>query len=103
MPCKYAIYHGRVPKLSIQNKCGFPPQPKELKLLPVEECIISPIIPFMSILELTVGRQQALKGSICHVPVDISPTVNKLPCNLEDTDSVHKNKVEKVIQKCSLF
>ena len=48
------------PQLSIQNKCGFPPQPKELKLFPVEEHIFSPIIPFMSILELPVGGQQAL-------------------------------------------
>ena len=58
----------------------------------------------MSILELPVGSQEALKGSMCHVPIDISPTVNKSPCNLEDTDTVSiKNKVEEVIQKCILF
>ena len=87
-PCKSAIYNGRIPKLSIKNNCGFPPQPDKLKLYPVEERIISPLMPFMTIIELPVGGQQALKGGICHVPVDISPTVNNLPCNQEDTETV---------------
>ena len=76
LPCKPAIYNGRMPKLSIKNNYGFPPQPDELKLYPVEEQIISPLMPFMTIIELPIGGQQALKGSICHVPVDMSPTVN---------------------------
>ena len=35
LPCKRAIYKGKVPRLSIKNKCGFPNLPEELKLHPV--------------------------------------------------------------------
>ena len=103
LPCKSAIYNGRIPKLSIKNNCGFPPQPDELKLYPVEERIISPLMPFMTIIELPVGGQQALKGSICHVPVDISPTVNSLPRNLEDTETVSVKIKRKKIYKGAVF
>ena len=51
IPCKTAIYKGNIPKLSIRNKCGFPAQLIELKLYPLEEQLISPIIPFMTIRE----------------------------------------------------
>ena len=103
LPCKSAIYNGRIPKLSIKNNCGFPPQPDELKLYPVEEQFISPLMPFMTIIELPVGGQQALKGSICHVPVDILPTVNSLPCNLEDTKRVSVKIKWKKIYKGAVF
>ena len=99
LPCKSAIYNGRIPKLSIKNNCGFPPPPDELNLYPVEERIISPLMPFMTIIELPVGGQQALKGSICHILVDISPTVNSLPHNLEDTETVSVKIKQKKIHK----
>ena len=103
VPCKSSIYNGSIPKLSIKNNCGFPPQPDELKLYPVEEQIISPLMPFMTIIELPVGGQQALKGSICHVPVDISPTVNSLPRNLEDIETVSVKIKQKKIYKGAVF
>ena len=43
---------------------------------------------FLILIELPVGGQQSLRGSICHVPVDISPAVNGLPHNAEDTETV---------------
>ena len=60
-------------------------------------------MPFMTIIELPVGGQQALKGSICHVPVDISPTVNSLPHNLEDTERVSVKIKQKKIYKGAVF
>ena len=57
----------------------------------------------MTIIELPVGGQQALKGSICHVPVDISPTVNSLPHNLEDTERVSVKIKQKKIYKGAVF
>ena len=77
-----------VPKLSIKNKSGFPSQPIELKLHPLEERLISPIIPFMTIRELPVGGQKLLHGNICHVPVDVSLTVNSSPHCLQDTENI---------------
>ena len=60
-------------------------------------------MPFMTIIELPVGGQQALKGSICHVSVDISPTVNNLPHNLEDTETVSVKIKWKKIHKGAVF
>ena len=60
-------------------------------------------MPFMTIIELPVGGQQALKGSICHVPVDISPTVNSLPRNVEDTETVSVKIKRKKIHKGAVF
>ena len=88
LPCKNAIYRGQVPRLSIRNKCGFPQQPPELLLFPLEERLISPIIPFMNVRECPVGDQKAIYGSICHVPVDVAPTVSSLPCNMQETDTI---------------
>ena len=88
LTCKKSIYRGQVPKLSIKNKCGFPIQPPELILFPLEERLISPIIPFMNVRECPVGGQKAIHGSICHVPVDVAPTVNSLPHALEENDTI---------------
>ena len=87
LPCKNAIYRGQVPRLSIRNKCGFPQQSPELLLFSLEERLISPIIPFMNVRERPVGRQKAIHGSICHVPVDVAPTVSSLPHNMQETDT----------------
>ena len=87
-PCKMAIYKGCVPKLSLKNESGFPEQPIELQLYHLEEVIIAPVIPFMTIRELLMDGQKSLKGNMCHIPVDISPTINTLPHTLEDTQTV---------------
>ena len=79
LPCKKAICKGQIPKLSLANNCGFPEKPIELDLHPLEEVIIAPIIPFMTIRELPMGGQKSLKGNVCHVPVEVFPTVNSLP------------------------
>ena len=41
----------------------------------------------MNVRECPVGGQKAIHGSICHVPVDVAPTVNSLPCDLEENDT----------------
>ena len=42
----------------------------------------------MNVRECPVGGQKAIHGSICHVPVDVAPTVNSLPCDLEEKDTI---------------
>ena len=41
----------------------------------------------MNVRECPVGGQKAIYGSICHVPVDVVPTVSSLPCNMQETDT----------------
>ena len=88
LPCKNAVYRGQVPRLSMRNKCSFPGQPPKLVLFPLEERLISPIIPFMNVRECPVGGQKAIYGSICHVPVVVALTLSSLPCNRQETDTI---------------
>ena len=42
----------------------------------------------MTIRELPMGGQKSLKGNMCHIAVDVSPTINTLPHTLEETQTV---------------
>ena len=42
----------------------------------------------MNVREHPVGGQKAIYGSICHVPVDVAPTVSSLPRNMQETDTM---------------
>ena len=77
-----------IPKSSVYNKLGFPTQPPELKLYPLEEQLIGPRIPFMRFRELKCGGQQLGHGNIVNVPVDIAPTNNTLPRNMINTEII---------------
>ena len=75
----------------------------ELDLHPLEEVIIAPIIPFMTIRELPMGGQRSLKGNVCHVPVEVSPTVNSLPRTLEETQTISVKLKRKKCYKTAVF
>ena len=42
----------------------------------------------MNVRECPVGGQKAIYGSICHVPVDVAPTISSLPRNMQETDTI---------------
>ena len=42
----------------------------------------------MNVRECPVDGQKAIYGSICHVPVDIAPTVSSLPRNMQETNTI---------------
>ena len=86
--CRNAIRKAMICKLSVYNKLGFPTQPLELKLYPLEKWLIAPRIQFMQFRELKCGGQQLVHGNILNVPVDIAPTVNTLTTNMNDTKTI---------------
>ena len=45
--CRNSVKEGKIPKLSIANKMGFPELPHQLKLYSMEERLIAPRIVFM--------------------------------------------------------
>ena len=53
--CRNAVKDGKIPKLSVQNKMGFPPIPPELNLHLMEERLISLRIVFMILRDHPVG------------------------------------------------
>ena len=49
------------------------------RLNPLEERLVSIRIPFMTLYKKGAGGQLEMKGSVVNVPVDVVPTLNKLP------------------------
>ena len=93
MTHKRDIYNDLVPKLSVANKIGFPEHPHELELYPLEESLVAPLLPFMTIHSLHVcghkaNGQKLIAGNVVHVPNDIASTVNSLPCTLDEMGTV---------------
>jgi hypothetical protein len=61
--CHSNLKVGKLPSCSKANKMTFPEKPEVLKnLTPLEERIISPIIPFMQVRELPSGGQLSIHG-----------------------------------------
>ena len=99
--CRNSIKQGKIPRLSLQNKMGFPKLPPQLKLFSMEERLIAPRIVFMLLRDHPVGRQTFVRGNFVNVPVDIAPTVNILPRSLNETETVTiKFKRKKQYKKC---
>ena len=67
---------------------GFPDKPKELELFSLEERLVSLRIPLMQIRELPSGGQFSVKGNVVNVPVDIQPTIQSLPRNIDETGTI---------------
>jgi hypothetical protein len=82
------IKENKIPRLSLANKMGFPDKPKELELFPLEERLVSLRIPFMQIRQLPSGGQFSVKGNVVNVPVDIQPTIQSLPRNIDESGTI---------------
>ena len=93
MTCKRDNYNDLVPKFSVANKIGFPECPLELELYSLEETLVAPLLPFMTIHSLpvcghTASGQKLIVGNVAHVPNDIASTVNSLPHTLDEMGTV---------------
>ena len=97
------IKEGNYPNLSFFNKMTFPVRPHELEHHQLEEILIALRIRFMQICELSRGGQLSVKGNVVNVPVDIQPTVNALPRQLDINVIVPMNLKKKLIYKKSDF
>ena len=86
--CRNSVKEGKIPKLSIKNKMGFPLLPPELQLYSMEERLIALRIVFMLLRDHSVGGQTFVRGNFVNVPVDIAPTVNTLPRCLNESEIV---------------
>ncbi|XP_069109182.1 uncharacterized protein [Argopecten irradians] len=82
--CLASLKKCKVPKLSVKNGMKWPDKPPELDLHPLEERLLALRIPFMQIRELPRGGQYSVKGNVVNVPIDIQPTINALPRQLDE-------------------
>ena len=101
--CKKYIYKGKVPKLSIENGCGFHNKPDILNLFCLEECFISPVMAFMLIHQLFPGGQFSLNGRICHLPIEKGKIVNTLPRNYSEFETIGVKLKHRLCYKNSVF
>ena len=89
--CRDSIKTGRIPKFSLENKMGFPPQPKELKLNGMEECFTAPRLTLFQMRDLPCGGQKSVRGNSVNLPIDIAHTVDMLPRTLDNTETIAIN------------
>ena len=106
--CKHDIYVDKIPKLSKANLVGFPDRPEELMLNQLEEMLIAPLLPFMTIRSLPVcgnvhHGQKQVSGSVVHVPNDIATTIQSLPRHLDEMGTVSVKLKRKKTYKSSVF
>ena len=73
---------------------SFPNKPSVLDLIPLEERLISPRIPFMQIRELPRGGQLSIHGNVVNVPSDVNSTVHTLPRLVSESDYPNKTQAE---------
>ncbi|XP_049522587.1 uncharacterized protein LOC125945065 [Dermacentor silvarum] len=79
--CRESLVNGRVPSMSVSFGYRYPPRPAHLPdLNTVEERLISPRLPFISIRRLTRGNGQfGIKGQVVNVPIGVPSVVECLP------------------------
>ena len=101
--CRESIKTGRVPKFSKENKMGFPPQPKELLLNGMEERFTAPRLTLFQMRDLPCGGQKSVRGNSVNLPIDIAPTVDMLPCTLDNTETIAINYKRRLCYKGCAF
>ncbi|XP_069136358.1 uncharacterized protein [Argopecten irradians] len=101
--CLVSLKEEKIPRLSRKNGMIWPIKPDVLQLHPLEERLISQRIPFMQIRELPRGGQLSAKGNVVNVPVDIQPTVNALPRQIDEHVTIAVKLKKRLSHKSACF
>lgn len=101
--CKDSLVAGKVPPMGISYGYRYPPKQDPLPpLSPVEEKLIAPRLPFMSIRRLTHGSgQYGIKGQVVNVPINVPNTVQCLPRNIPDDVAIDIHLKRRLVCKPS--
>lgn len=101
--CKDSLVAGKVPPMSVSYGYTYPPKPDHLPPLNlVEERLIAPRLPFMSIRRLTHGNgQYGIKGQVVNVPINVPTTVQCLPRNIPDDVAIDVHLKRRLVCKPS--
>ncbi len=86
--CTRHLKENRIPPISYANGMKFLKIPDELVLVQMEERCLALRQPFFQIRELPNGGQKSIKGNVVNVPMDVSNTINQLPRNLSETETI---------------
>ncbi len=97
--CLRHLKEDRIPPISHANGMKFYDIPDELLLVQMEERCVALRQPFFQIRELPSGGQKSIKGNVVNVPMDVSKTINQLPRNLNETETIGIKFKKKVSYK----
>ena len=86
--CYNALRNKKIPCCAVANLLDFPAKPPELDLSDMEQRLVAPRIPFMSLHQLPRSRQLSLNGNVVNVPANVNKTVLKLPRNLDENQCI---------------
>ncbi len=86
--CTRHLKEDRVPPISFANGMKFYDIPEELVLVQMEERCLALRQPFFQIKELPNGGQRSIKGNVVNVPMDVAKTINALPRDLTETETI---------------
>ncbi|XP_049268911.1 uncharacterized protein LOC125757387 [Rhipicephalus sanguineus] len=100
---KGSLVAGKVPAMSLTNGYRYPPKLEHLpELNPVEERLIAPRLPFMSIRRLTHGNgQYGIKGQVVNVPIEVQDLVQCLPRNVPEDAAIDVHIKRRLVSKAS--
>ena len=101
--CRDSIRNGTIPKLSVENKMGFPHKPAELNLNGMEERLTCPRLTLFQMRDLPCGGQKSVRGNSVNLPIDIAPTVDMLPRTLDNTETIAINFKRRMCYKGCAF
>ncbi|XP_049273026.1 translation initiation factor IF-2-like [Rhipicephalus sanguineus] len=100
--CKASLTGGKVPLMRVSNGYKYQPKPNLPPLNPVEERLIAPRLPFMSIRRLTHGSgQYGIKGQGVNLPINVPNTVQSLPRDIPDDVAIDVHLKRRLVSKPS--
>jgi len=98
--CRKDIMSSKVPNICLSNGLAFHDIPDCLKVLTeLEERLVSPRIPFMSIRSLGYSKQLGLKGNLVNVPMNVDTNVSILPRTFSDTQTIQLKLMKQMKNK----
>ena len=89
LTCLNYVRKNKTPPTALINGLDFSDIPEELaNLTPLEERLVSGVIPFMKIKELGVDQQYGLQGHCVLVPVDVHEVTTCLPRTISESGTI---------------
>ena len=106
LTCDYHIKKKKVPDMATSNGLGFRDLPEYLTdLTPLEERLVSPVLPFLYIMPLLKTQlygELGMRGSVVCIPIDLNTSVEVLPRQFNES-SVIQVKLKRMISHASHY
>ena len=101
--CHKYLKDGKIPPCAIYNDLQFKEIPKQLQnLSSVEWRLVSPRLMFYKIQKAPSGDQYKCQGNVANVPASVCDTLQRLPRNVNELQTIHINLKRKLEYKTAV-